>query len=97
MQGHTVMFLAVDGQAVGLLAVSDAIKESAHQALKELQAAGLRVQMLPARAKERGGAEALCSLAKPDARRCGHEPEFSVRHWQRPPLAPSDLAKSQIP
>ena len=44
-QGASVMFLAVDGQAAGLLAVADPIKDSAGPALRELRQAGLRVVM----------------------------------------------------
>jgi Cu+-exporting ATPase len=39
------MFLAVDGQAAGLFAVADPIKESAGAALRDLRQAGLRVVM----------------------------------------------------
>ena len=44
-QGASVMFLAVDGVAAGLLAVADPIKESAGPALRELRQAGLHVVM----------------------------------------------------
>jgi Cu+-exporting ATPase len=44
--GATVMFLAVDGQAAGLLAVADRIKPSTPQAIAGLHAAGLRIVML---------------------------------------------------
>jgi Cu+-exporting ATPase len=44
-QGASVMYLAVDGQLAGLLAVSDPIKASSAQALAELRAAGIRVIM----------------------------------------------------
>jgi P-type Cu+ transporter len=43
--GASVMFLAVDGQPVGLLAVSDPIKASTAEALATLKASGLRVIM----------------------------------------------------
>ena len=44
-QGASVMFLAVDSQLAGLIAVSDPIKASTRQALDELKAAGIRVIM----------------------------------------------------
>jgi heavy metal translocating P-type ATPase len=44
--GATVIFAAVDGKAVGLLAIADPIKETTPQAVKELQNAGIRVVML---------------------------------------------------
>jgi Cu+-exporting ATPase len=44
-EGASVMFLAVDGQLAGLLAVSDPVKASTPAALATLKAAGLRVIM----------------------------------------------------
>ncbi|RZL95557.1 MAG: heavy metal translocating P-type ATPase [Variovorax sp.] len=43
--GASVMFLAVDGKAAGLLAVSDPIKATTVEALAALKASGLRVIM----------------------------------------------------
>ena len=45
-EGHTVVFIAVDNRAAGLIAVADPIKESAQQAIGELRQEGLRVVML---------------------------------------------------
>jgi P-type Cu+ transporter len=44
-EGASVMFLAVDGRLAGLLAVSDPIKATTHEALAQLRAAGVRVVM----------------------------------------------------
>jgi P-type Cu+ transporter len=44
-EGASVMHLAVDGQLMGLLAVSDPIKPSTAEALATLKAAGLRIVM----------------------------------------------------
>ena len=44
-EGASVMVLAVDGQAVGLLAVSDPIKANTAEALATLTASGIRVIM----------------------------------------------------
>jgi Cu+-exporting ATPase len=44
--GATVMFAAADGKFVGLLAVSDPIKESTPAAIEELHDMGLRIVML---------------------------------------------------
>ncbi|MBI1313066.1 heavy metal translocating P-type ATPase [bacterium] len=44
--GHTVMFVGVDRQAAGLVAVSDPIKESTPDAIRQLHQLGLRVIML---------------------------------------------------
>jgi P-type Cu+ transporter len=45
-EGHTVMFVAVDGRAAGLVAVSDPIKESTYEAIKILHQEGIRIVML---------------------------------------------------
>jgi Cu+-exporting ATPase len=44
-EGASVMFLSVDGQLAGLLAVSDPIKKNTAEALATLKAAGLRIVM----------------------------------------------------
>lgn len=44
-EGASVMHLAIDGQLMGLLAVSDPIKVSTPEALATLKAAGLRIVM----------------------------------------------------
>ena len=44
--GQTVIFIAVDGCAAGLLGISDPIKASTRQALRDLQAEGIRIVML---------------------------------------------------
>ncbi len=44
--GRTVMFVAVDGRAAGLLGVADPVKEGAREAIDALHAEGLRVLML---------------------------------------------------
>ena len=44
-EGASVMYLAIDGQSAGLLAVSDPIKASTAEALLALKAAGIRVVM----------------------------------------------------
>lgn len=45
-QGRTVMFIAVNSQLAGVIAVGDAIKDSTPAALQALRADGLRVVML---------------------------------------------------
>jgi Cu+-exporting ATPase len=44
--GQTVMLVAVDGKAAGLVGVSDPIKESTPDAVRELRAAGLKIIMV---------------------------------------------------
>jgi Cu+-exporting ATPase len=45
-EGHTVMFLAVDGELAGLIAVADPIKATTREAIAALHAEGLRIVML---------------------------------------------------
>ena len=45
-QGQTVMLVAIDGKATGLLGVADPIKGSAREAVKELKASGLKLLMI---------------------------------------------------
>lgn len=45
-RGRTVMFLAVEGEILGLLSVADTLKEDAPDAIRELRGLGLKVYML---------------------------------------------------
>lgn len=45
-QGQTVMYLAVDRQAAGLIGVADSVKASTPEAIRLLKAAGIRIVML---------------------------------------------------
>jgi Cu+-exporting ATPase len=45
-EGQTVMFVALEGTAAGLLGVADPIKDSTPEAIRELHAEGIRVVML---------------------------------------------------
>lgn len=45
-EGQTVMFVAEDGEAVGLLGVADPIKETTAEAIKQLHQEGLQLIML---------------------------------------------------
>jgi Cu+-exporting ATPase len=45
-EAKTVVFLAVDGRAVGLAAVADPIKDSTAEAIRELKQSGARIVML---------------------------------------------------
>ena len=45
-EGRTVIFLAVDGQLAGAIAVGDPVKETTHAALDTLKKEGLRLVML---------------------------------------------------
>ena len=46
VQGHTVMYVAVDGTLAGALAIGDPIRANTKSALEQLQADGLRIVML---------------------------------------------------
>jgi Cu+-exporting ATPase len=46
VNGESVMFIAVDGALAGLIAVADRIKETTGEAIRALQAEGLRIVML---------------------------------------------------
>ncbi len=45
-EGETVMFIAVDGKAAGLIGVADPIKESTPEAIRILHQEGIRIRML---------------------------------------------------
>jgi P-type Cu+ transporter len=45
-EGQTVMFVAADGEAIGLLGVADPIKETTPEAIEQLHAEGIRIVML---------------------------------------------------
>ncbi len=55
--GHTVIFVAVDGSAAGLLAVSDPIKASSRQAIQMLHDDGMRIVIVTG--DSRGTAQAV--------------------------------------
>ena len=45
-EGQTILFVAIDGQAAGVLGVADPIKTSTRDAVQELKAEGIRVVMV---------------------------------------------------
>ncbi|RPH75800.1 MAG: copper-translocating P-type ATPase, partial [Nitrospiraceae bacterium] len=45
-EGQTILFVAIDEQAAGLLGVADPIKASTHSAVQELKAEGIRIVMV---------------------------------------------------
>ena len=45
-EGKTVMFVAVDGKAIGIVSVSDPIKETTPEAIKKLHDEGIRIVIL---------------------------------------------------
>ncbi|AKS42458.1 copper-transporting P-type ATPase [Wenzhouxiangella marina] len=73
-KGETAMFAALDGQAAGLIGVSDPIKASTREAIEALKSEGLRIVMLTgdsettarAVASELGIREVLAEVAPED-------------------------------
>jgi Cu+-exporting ATPase len=59
-EGQTVMFVAIDGRAAGLIGVADPIKDSTPEAIRNLHAEGVRVVMLTG--DSRTTAEAVASM-----------------------------------
>ena len=45
-EGKTVMLVAIDGKAAGLIGVADPIKESTAEAIRDLHAEGIRIVMM---------------------------------------------------
>jgi Cu+-exporting ATPase len=58
-EGQTVMFVAIDGQAAGLIGVADPIKDSTPEAIRDLHKEGVQVVMLTG--DSRTTAEAVAS------------------------------------
>src|SRR5258706_16341610 len=60
-QGKTAMFAAIDGRVAAVIAVADPIKETTPEAVKSLQALGVRIGMLSGDSRttaEAGGTQA---------------------------------------
>jgi Cu+-exporting ATPase len=57
-RGETVVFVAIDGRAAGLLGIADPIKDSTPEAIRELHAAGLALVMLTGDSKTTAAAVA---------------------------------------
>jgi Cu+-exporting ATPase len=58
-EGQTVMFVAIDGKAAGMVGVADPVKESTPEAIRDLHAEGVKVVMLTG--DSRTTAEAVAS------------------------------------
>jgi Cu+-exporting ATPase len=72
-EGKTVMFIAVEGQLAGIVAVADPIKPSAAEAIRTLHGLGLRVIM--ATGDQQRTAEAVAARLGIDEVRAGVLPE----------------------
>jgi Cu+-exporting ATPase len=58
-EGKTPMFVAIDGEAAGVIAVADTLKENSLDAVKDLKALGLQVVMITGDNRRTGEAIAL--------------------------------------
>jgi P-type E1-E2 ATPase len=70
--GQTVVFVAVDKRAAGLLAVADPVKATTPAAIRDLHALGLRIVMITG--DNRRTAEAVANTLELDAVEAGVEP-----------------------
>lgn len=70
-KGHTVVFVAAEGQVVGMIELADPIKETTPEAIRELQSEGVEVIMLTG--DSRRAAEAVSNTLSLD----GFEAEIS--------------------
>ncbi|MEO6281513.1 copper-translocating P-type ATPase [Roseateles sp.] len=79
--GKTAMFVAIDGQAAGVLAVADPIKASSAEAVCELQALGLKLVMLTG--DNRRTAAAVAKTLGLDEVQAEIEPAGKVAHVKK--------------
>ncbi len=80
-EGKTAMFVAVDGQPAGVLAVADPIKATTPQAVRELHALGLSLVMLTG--DNRRTAAAVAKTLGIDAVEAEVEPAGKVAHIKK--------------
>ncbi len=79
--GKTAMFVAIDGQPAGILAVADPIKSTTAEALRELHALGLKIVMLTG--DNRRTAAAVAKQLGLDAVEAEIEPAGKVAHIKK--------------
>ncbi|MEO6061246.1 MAG: heavy metal translocating P-type ATPase, partial [Thermoflexales bacterium] len=80
-EGKTAMFVAVNGTAIGLVAVADKIRESARRAIRDLHAIGVSSAMLTG--DQRGTAEAVARQLGMDTVMAEVLPEDKAAQIQR--------------
>jgi Cu+-exporting ATPase len=79
--GKTTMFVAIDGKAIGILAVADPIKSTTPDAVRQLHALGLKIVMLTG--DNRRAADAVAKQLGLDAVEAEIEPAGKVSHVKR--------------
>jgi Cu+-exporting ATPase len=77
-EGKTAMFVAIDGQPAGVLAVADPIKSTTAEAIRELHALGLKIVMLTG--DNRRTADAVAKQLGLDAVEAEIEPAGKAAH-----------------
>jgi Cu+-exporting ATPase len=80
-QGKTAIFVAIDGQPAGILAVADPVKSTTLEAIRELHALGLKLVMLTG--DNRRTAAAVATQLGLDAVEAEIEPAGKVAHIRR--------------
>jgi len=80
-QGQTVVFVAMDGRAAGVIGIADPVKPSTPQALRDLRTAGLRIVMLTG--DSQSTAEATAHALGIDEFQAGVLPEQKAEVVQR--------------
>jgi len=79
--GKTAMFVAIDGRAAGILAVSDPVKATTAEAIKDLHALGLEIVMLTGDNRRTAGA--VAKQLGLDSVEAGIEPAGKVAHVKK--------------
>lgn len=80
-EGNTVVFVAINGKAAGLLAIADPIKASTPEAIEELHRLGLKIIMLTG--DNQRTAEAVAKNLGIDAVEAGVEPQHKHERVQQ--------------
>jgi P-type Cu+ transporter len=80
-EGKTVVFVAIDGQPAGILAVADPIKSTTPEAIRELHALGLKLVMLTG--DNRRTARAVTNKLGLDAMEAEIEPAQKVAYIKK--------------
>ncbi|MCL4706462.1 heavy metal translocating P-type ATPase [bacterium] len=80
-EGNTVVFVAINGKAAGLLAIADPIKASTPEAIKELHRLGLKIIMLTG--DNQRTAEAVAKKLGIDEVEAGVEPQHKHKRIQQ--------------